>query len=309
MDRWGIIYCPKQGITKTHRRWERIQAALQTRGVKYDFVQSDTRGSVERLTTMLVNNGYKTIIVVGGDVALNQALNGIIAVGEYKLREIRLGVIPNGRGNDYAAYWGFEEGREEETVDALVRGRIRQVDMGLISCMSEDGTSEESRRYFLNSVNIGLVAHIMNLRHKTYRFWGISTLSYVTSFLLLLFHRMECQMSLRINHQTVHRSMMTICMGCCRNYGLTPNAVPYNGMMDVSIVSQPEVLKLISGMWMLISRKFLNNKSVTPYRTRSKIQVLSRGNAKISVDGYVKKLPNHPLEISVIQECVNFIIP
>lgn len=308
-NRWGIIYCPMQGIVRTHRRWERIQAALNARGVEYDFVQSDTRGSVERLSAMLASNGYRTIIVVGGDVALNQAVNGIISVGMDVAKATTIGVIPNGRGNDYARYWGFHEDNEEETVEALVRGRVRKVDLGLFRCFDAEGKTEESRRYFLNSVNLGLVAHIMNLRHKTYRFWGMSTLSYVSSFLILLFHRMECRMHLRINYEDLNRSMMTVCMGCCRNYGLTPNAVPYNGMLDVSIVSQPEVLKLISGMWMLISGRFLNNKSVTPYRTRSAIRILSRGTAKVSIDGYVKELPDHPLEVSVLQEYLNFIIP
>lgn len=300
--RWGIIYCPKQGIAHTQRRWEHIQTLLRERGVSYDFVQSDGEGSVARLATMLTMNGYRTLIVVGGDAALGQALNGIMAAGDDIYKEMTLGVIPNGRFNDYARFWGFDEDRDEQTIDHFLARRIRRVDVGLLK-------QGERRIYFLDSVNVGLVAHIMNLRYRSFRFWGMSTLSYATSFIALLFHRMETHMRLKVNYETLDRSIMTVAIGCARNYGLTPNAVPYNGMLDVSIVSQPEALKLVSGMWMLLSGRFLGNKSVRAYRTRTPIHVFARGKARLAVDGTVYKLSDEPFEVTVRQECLNFIIP
>ena len=57
-NRWGILYCPKG---KGSKQREKIQQVLEERGVLYDFVQSETSDSVERLVTMLIHNGYKTI--------------------------------------------------------------------------------------------------------------------------------------------------------------------------------------------------------------------------------------------------------
>ena len=74
-ERWGIIYCPKQGVQRSHKRWERIREYLTAREISYDFVQSEGLDSVSRLTTMLAQNGYRTIIIVGGDSALNDAVN------------------------------------------------------------------------------------------------------------------------------------------------------------------------------------------------------------------------------------------
>lgn len=70
--RWGILYCPKGRSSKQR---EKIQSVLNERHVQYDFVQSETSDSVERLMSMLIHNGYKTIIVMGGDSALNDAVN------------------------------------------------------------------------------------------------------------------------------------------------------------------------------------------------------------------------------------------
>ena len=43
---------------------------MDSKGVDYDYVQSEGFGSVERLAGILANNGYTTIVVVGGDGAL-----------------------------------------------------------------------------------------------------------------------------------------------------------------------------------------------------------------------------------------------
>ena len=73
--KWGVLYCPKKTLAGSRRHREKIQRALNASGIDYDFVQSENMNSVERLATMLINNGYKTIIVVGGDGALNDVLN------------------------------------------------------------------------------------------------------------------------------------------------------------------------------------------------------------------------------------------
>ena len=99
-DRWGIIYVPMAGVKKRARRWHQIKTVLDLRGVQYDYVQSEDYGSVERLARMLVDNGYKTIVIVGGDRAVNEALNGIMTSSVENLDDISLAIIANGVGKD-----------------------------------------------------------------------------------------------------------------------------------------------------------------------------------------------------------------
>ena len=76
--KWGVIYNPKAGTRKVQKRWKEIKEYMDQKGVAYDYVQSEGFGSVERLAGILANNGYTTIVVVGGDGALNDAINGIM---------------------------------------------------------------------------------------------------------------------------------------------------------------------------------------------------------------------------------------
>jgi len=305
--RWGILYCPKNGLLSTpQKRWSRIEKCLKEQGIAYDFVQSEASGSVERLITMLIDNGYKTIVVMGGDSALNDAVNCLMQAKSEVRREIALGVIPNGVMNDFASYWGFKESEPEQTIAWLAKRRTRAIDLGCIHYANARG--ERCHRYFLNCINIGLVASIMNLRRQTRHVLGSKAASFAASFMLMLFQRMEYQMELVINSEHIKRKMMTVCIGSARGYGQTPNAVPYNGMLDVSVVYHPEVAQLFEGIYLFLKGKFLNHRNVHPYRTKE-VKVCEAQRAMVGIDGRLMNTPEGAFTIDIEQEVVNFMIP
>lgn len=304
--RWGFLYCPKAGLQNPKKRWDKIALELDRQGIAYDFVQSENAESVERLMTMLINNGYKTIVVVGGDSALNDAVNCLMKEEKKVRDEIVLGVVPNGLMNDFARFWGFDEDNDEQTVGWLAQRRVKRVDLGCIRYTN--AKQEKCHRYFLNCVNIGMIADIMNLRRQTRRLFGSRTLSFITSLFVMLFHRLEYKMKLRINEDTLDRRVMTLCIGNCQGYGQTPNAVPYNGMLDVSVVYNPQVVQLIEGLWLFVTGRFLNHRSVHPYRTRE-VFVDEAKKAMVGIDGRLMKTPVGAYRITVEQEIINFLIP
>ena len=301
--RWGILYCPKG---KGSKQREKIQRVLDERGVLYDFVQSESSDSVERLVTMLIHNGYKTIIIVGGDSALNDAVNCLMNEEKQVRDSIALGVIPNGVLNDFARYWDLKEGNLEQTVDWLMKHRVRTIDLGCIRYQNKQG--EQCHRYFLNCINIGLIADVMNLRRQAHSLLGSKTLSFIVSIFLMIFHRMDYKMHVRINSDEVNRKVMTMCIGSGPGYGQTPSAVPYNGMLDVSMIYHTEIMQVLAGLWLLITGRFLNHRAVHPYRTRE-VVVEEAKHALVGVDGRLLGKPEGSYRITVEQEVINFLIP
>lgn len=304
--RWGILYCPKRGMFRSGLSWNRVEKCLKENGIEFDFIQSENTGSVDRLIKMLINNGYKTIVIIGGDSALNDAVNSLMQVDKATRESVALGVIPNGLMNDFAHFWGLKEGEIETTIRSLKKRRIRKIDLGYIRYNNKKG--EICRRYFLNCINIGLIATIMNLRRQTRRLFGSRTLSFIFSFILLIFQRLEYKMRLKINEDVLERSIMTICIGNATGYGQTPNAVPYNGLLDVSVVYHPEMTQLFEGIYLFLRGKFLNHRSVHPYRTR-KIELSDISRAQIGIDGRPMNTPRGAFTVEVEQEVINFIIP
>ena len=302
-NKWGILYCPKGNASKQRQK---IQAVLDQRGVEYDWVQSESTDSVERLMKMLISNGYKTIIVVGGDSALNDAVNCLMQQDGEVRDSIALGVIPNGLMNDFARYWDFKEGNLEQTIDWLKKRRVRKVDLGCLHYQDKEG--QQRQRYFLNCVNIGLIADVMNLRRQTRSLLGSHTLSFIVSIFLMIFHRMDYKMRIRINTDTVDRKVMTMCVGSGPGYGQTPNAVPYSGLLDVSLVYHTEMLQVFAGLWLLLTGRFLNHRSVHPYRTRE-VWIDEAKHALVGVDGRLIGRPEGSYHITIEPEVINFLIP
>jgi len=302
--KWGIIYNPRAGSRKVQKRWKEIKEYMESKDIAFDYFHSEGFGSVERLARTIANNGYKTIVVVGGDGALNDALNGIMNSDIEDKHSIAIGIIPNGIGNDFAKYWGLTVDNFKESVDWIINNRHKKVDVGYSEYYN--GKNHE-RRYFLNAVNIGLGARIVKITDQTKRFWGVKFLSYVAALFLLFFERKLYRMHLRINDEHIRGRIMTVCVGSARGYGQTPSAVPYNGWLDVSVIYRPEALQIMSGLWMLIQGRILNHKVVKSYRTK-KVRVLRARNASIDVDGRI--LPKHyPVEVGILPEQVTIIIP
>lgn len=303
-NRWGIIYNPKAGSRKTQKKWNKIHDYMESRGVMFDYLQSEGYGSVERLARMLANNGYRTIVVVGGDGAINDAVNGILTSSAENKDEIALGIIPNGIGNDFSSYWGLDEDDYKAAIDCIIERRVRKIDVGRVGYTDKDVCST---RYFINAMYIGLGARFVWISNGTRRFWGRQWISYLSSMFLLLFERMLHRMHLKVNGEHIRDNIMTVCIGNARGYGLTPSAVPYNGWLDVSVIYRPELLQLIKGLWLLVHGRILNLKVVKPYRTR-KIKILRAQNAAISLDGR-QLYSDCPLDVRILPEALTLIIP
>lgn len=305
-NQWGILYCPNKNAFRQKKRWEQIETCLKQQNIAYDYVQSESANSVSRLVKMFINTGYKTIVVVGGDSALNDTINCLMQVDATIRNTIAIGLIPNGLMNDFAHFWSMQEDDVERIIIALKHHRVKKIDVGCIRYTNKEG--EACRRYFLNCVNIGYVAAIMNLRRKTRHLFGSRALSLLFSFVLLIFQRLDYKMHLKINTETVKRKVMTVCVGNALGYGQTPNAVPYNGQLDVSVVYHPEITQLFEGIYLFLRGKFLNHRSVHPYRTK-KVEVFTAEHAMVGIDGRLMKTPVAPFAIFVVPEAINFLMP
>ncbi len=300
--RWGIIYCPRIGVVNKIKKWREIRAYLVEKGVTYDYIQSEDYGSVERLARMLADNGYETIVIVGGDGALQDALNGIML--SENCRNVSLGIIPNGIANDFANYWGIGESDYKRAIDYIIAGRTRKIDVGCCSYVTDEG---EQTRYFMNVVNIGLSANIVEIANKKVKAPFAKYISHARTMMLLLLHRNSYNIKMRLNNQTVESSLMMLCVGNARGYGMTPSAVPYNGFLDVSAIAYPKFFGLVQGLYMLLKRRIMNYKLMEPYRT-TEIVIESVGGARAGIDGR-PFAPTYPLKITIMQEKLNLIIP
>lgn len=299
--RWGIIYCPCMGALRPMRRLNEVREYLDERSVEYDFFVSENGESVERKARMLSDNDYETVVLIGGDGALQDAVNGIMS--SENRAKVALGLIPNGIANDFSRFWNMHNLDVKEAVDCILAHRERLVDVGYCRFVA-DGV--EQKRYFLNVLNIGLGAIVVEIANRKHYIFA-RALSFLRGFVHLLLYRQNYNMKFRLNNTNVERRFMMLCIGNSRGYGMTPSAVPYNGMLDVTAMRKPKFLGVFQGLFMLVRRKILNFKLVEPYRTKE-IMIESVGAAHVAIDARPFR-PNYPMYVGVEAECLKFIIP
>ena len=299
--RWGIIYVPKAGACRPMKRWREIREYLSQKCVEYDLIESENFNSLERQARMFADNGYETIVLIGGDGALQDVLNGILS--SPNAASVSLGIVPNGIANDFASYWGLSASDYRTAIDCIMARRIRKVDVGCCE-YNVDGVAQ--RKYFLNVLNIGLSAHIVEFANKKHAMFAKYAFR-LRGVFHLLFHRQNFPMKFKLNSQVVEKRFMMLCIGNSLGYGMTPSAVPYNGWLDVSAIRMPKWLGVLEGLHMLARRKILNFRLVEPFRT-TEIEIESVGGAKLGIDGRPFK-PTFPMTVTALPEKLNLIIP
>ena len=67
-------------------------------------------------------------------------------------------------------------------------------------------------------------------------------------------------------------------------------------------------MQLLEGLWLFVTGRFLNHRSVHPYRTRE-VVVEEAKKALVSIDGRLMKTPVGEFRMTVEEEVINFIIP
>lgn len=306
MKNIGIIYCPNhRPFSSKAKRWSKIAAALDAHGIQYDMIQSESHSSVERLFTMLLNNGYETIVIAGGDSALNDAVNCLMRVEQQVRERVALGVIPNGTMNDFASFWGLTYHDVDYAVASIAQHRVRKIDAGCIRY--RNSKQEDKSMYFLNCVNVGLLAAIQRLRQETRRKLWSRKLSFVMSGILLFFMKKYFRIAYNINFVREEHRISTLCVGSACGYGQTPNAVPYNGMLDVTVVRHSAMSEIAGGLYLFAKGEILNHKRIMPYRSRL-VELEIPSGTPVSVDGHPMETPQGAFRVTVQQEMINFII-
>jgi diacylglycerol kinase (ATP) len=89
-------------------------------------VQATGPGDLERQARSLAESATERVLVCGGDGTVHEAVNALAGT------DTVLGVVPAGRGNDFAAAIGVTGGAAS-AVDLFLNGRARRVDVGTVN--------------------------------------------------------------------------------------------------------------------------------------------------------------------------------
>ena len=89
---------------------------LREKRIPYEFrVTKYASHAIELARELIEDYGCDEILVIGGDGTLSETLNGIMRanISAEQRRNIKLGLMPRGTGNDWGRYWNLTKNYRE----------------------------------------------------------------------------------------------------------------------------------------------------------------------------------------------------
>jgi YegS/Rv2252/BmrU family lipid kinase len=205
-----------------------------------DWTGTDYPGHAEELAEAAVEDGYETVAALGGDGTVHEVVNGLIRAK--KTRRPRLGVVPLGSGNDFAAGLGIPLNPSSAMRRIFREGRARPIDVGNIT--DSAGRSE----YWCNALGIGFDAAI-TIQSRTIP-WLRGFAMYFTAVLktiVLKYDRPMITLDMDGTAQSGRFLMLTLGNGTCEGGGFrtTPDAEMDDGLLDYLLVDPIPRLRML----------------------------------------------------------------
>lgn len=304
-NQWLVLLNPHAGGKHAGKMWPSIKIELNKQ--KFYFELKKTKKPLEAINIIQqkIKDGYRKIIAIGGDGTLHEVINGIMLQKEVAPSDITLGAISIGTGNDWIRTHQISADYKK-AIQQIKEGKTILHDIGKIIYKNE--TLDEETRFFINSVGIGfdakVVKYMLPKKEK-----GISNKNgYINGLIKSLFTNKNVKASLRFDDQLVEAQIYNLSIGICKYKGggfkLLPNAIPNDGILDVTLASNISKLKLIKSLPKIFSGRVEEIKYFDFYQAQ-KILLDIAQPLGTEVDG--EFLSYYPLEISVIPQQIKLI--
>lgn len=271
MERVKVILNPYSGRGSGARAKERICRALARAGVSFDLTETTGIGHGIELARQARLDGYRTVVAVGGDGTVSEVMNGLAQATPPGELVGKLGLLPLGSGNDFAATAGCAM-HLEQAAYAIAAGKTRCVDLEYVTLYAGDQTLH---RYFDNSMGVGFVASVTLESNKIKRLSGV--LLYGLATLRILNSYRPPYMSVAwetANGETgsLDQKILLVNVGNSPRTGggfyLTPHARLDNGLLDVAIAKAIPPLRVLFLLPKALLGKHTTDPAVTMLRCR-----------------------------------------
>ncbi|MHB9134164.1 MAG: diacylglycerol/lipid kinase family protein [Armatimonadota bacterium] len=235
-----LITNPSAASGRATQRWDALLAGLRERGLTVEQAVTVHHGHGIEIAQQAAGQ-YDTIVAVGGDGTVHEVASGILLSG----RDVAMGIIPFGTGNDVASLLGI--GSIEDGIAVLAEGEAHPLDAIQVRCRHH---GETITRYALLYASVGFTGEVLKYTTPLVkRFFG-SRYCYSAGFLRALFSYRSPRMTISTDGQTFTGPMFALVAGNAEYTGggtmrLCPGARMDDGLMNINIVQALGKLEIL----------------------------------------------------------------
>ncbi len=268
--------------------------------IDYQICETQKPGHASEIASELPQD-IDVLVAVGGDGTLNEIINGIDPQ-----RNLVLGLIPAGSGNDFALNLGLSRD-PEDSLNVLFNSEVvcKNIDIGAVEISNANG--DISRKRFINSLGIGFDSKIAYLYNKNHFLTGLSGYLFAGLRALFDFRYINMDISTEQENFSGDKLLLTVSNGKTSGGGfyLTPAAKINDKMLDYCAVDPVSRFKLLRSFYSAINKNIESNREV-------RLGNLKNGRIKLGIPYYIHT-DGEPvakvteLKITMIHSNLNFI--
>ncbi len=305
-QKWFVIVNPVAGGGRGLDDFPQISKLLREAQIVCEPVFTEHKFHATELTVTAVKEGYRKIIVVGGDGTLHEVVNGLFIQQVVRPDEVLLAVVAVGTGNDWVRTFGISD-RHDEAIRAIREERSFLQDVGVVSY--EEAHFRQSR-YIANVAGVGFDAFVIRKLTHLQKKGRTSRWRYTWCMVRSFFRYKSTGIKVWVDDRLVYNNLLlSIALGICKYNGggiqQLPEAVADDGMLDLTLIRPVH-------FWHILFRfRYLFNGGI--YRIRhvlrergSRIRIESSPEVSVEADGEI--LGETPLEFSVVSKAIRIVV-
>ena len=305
-DRWYAIVNPNAGNRKIRKDWNNIRKLLAKSVLDYDFVFTERAMHAVELTLKAVADGYRNFIAVGGDGTFNELVHAIFSQNEVPTLDFKVGLIPVGTGNDWGRMFKIPD-NYEKAIQIIKAGEELIQDVGVVFYQNE---GLKHKRHVINIAGMGFDALVAQKTNKQKEAGKANAFSYIYNLVASLFEYTPKLIDLEIDDKKYSFNTFSLTVGICRYNGggmmQSPNALPDDGLFDVTVIKKIGLGALAAQLKNLYNGRFIAHPKVFTSRGKDILIWTTHESFKLETDG--ESLGIGPFTFSIIPVALRTII-
>ena len=304
--KWFVIVNPVAGSGRGLDHFPQISKHLRDAHILCEPVFTEHKFHATELTVTAVREGYRRIIVVGGDGTLHEVVNGLFIQQVVPPSEVLLAVIAVGSGNDWIRMFGIPQ----NCADAIRAIREEHSFLQDVGVVSYEEAKYRQSRYMVNVAGAGYEAQVVrcfnHLKKKGRRGRWLYTWSVIRSF----FRYKPTGTKVWVDGKRVYNDLLlSIALGVGKYNGggiqQLPDAVADDGMLDLSLIRPVHFWHLLFRFHYLFNGGIYRIRHILQERG-SRIRIESSPEVSVEIDG--EPLGHTPLEFSILHRAIRIVV-
>ena len=292
-EKWAFIVNPVAGGGLAKSKVHEIEENLKKYNIDGEIILTERPGHASEISASQAGKGARFIIAVGGDGTMNEVARPLI-----NNKDVIVGIIPAGTGNDFDQIPGFPVHFKEKEWETFFSKKVIALDVGVVN-----------DKIFLNGMGLGFDAEVAA---ENYTEDGKVKKGGANKY---LWHIIKTLLFFKEKRMTVTNGPGIIETDCFINtisvgrrfaggFFLTPKAIANDGLLDVCSINKLNLIHRFRLLLKVPKGEHINDKKVFYYQTAA-LKIEFQEKVPFHVDGEINF--SDKFTVSILPGALNII--